>query len=81
MGVDRISEFGDRTSEGQAAGVYWTDFTAGSLARVYIYYITWPSVRIKIEITFIFRFHRQPIQLVVFVPVGLFSFLRHLLQV
>ena len=39
------------------------------------------SVRIKIGITFILRFHRNPIQLVVFVPVGLPSFLRHLLQV
>ena len=29
------------------------------------------SVRIKIGITFFFRFHRRPIQLVVFVPVGL----------
>jgi hypothetical protein len=38
------------------------------------------SFRIKIGITFIFRFHRRPIQLVVFVPVGLSSFL-HLLQV
>ena len=37
--------------------------------------------RIKIGITFIFVFHRRPIQLVVFVPVGLLSFLRHLLQV
>ena len=39
------------------------------------------SVRIKIGITFIFRFHRRPIQLVVFVPVGLSSFLRHPRQV
>jgi hypothetical protein len=31
------------------------------------------SVRIKIEITFIFRFHCHPIQLIVFVPVGLLS--------
>ena len=38
------------------------------------------SVRIKVGITFIFRFRRRPIQLVVFVPVGLSSFL-HLLQV
>ena len=29
------------------------------------------SVRIKIEITFFFRLHRRPIQLVVLVPVGL----------
>ena len=29
------------------------------------------SVKIKIEITFIFRLHRHPIQLVMFVPVGL----------
>ena len=36
------------------------------------------SVRIKIAIAFNFRF---PIQLVVFVPVGLSSFLRYLLQV
>ena len=36
---------------------------------------------IKIGITFIFRFHRHPIQLVVFVPVGLLLFLRHLRQV
>ena len=35
---------------------------------------------IKSGITFIFKFHRRPIQLVVFVPVGLSSFL-HLLQV
>ena len=31
------------------------------------------SVRIKIEITFIFRLHRRPIQLVLFVPVGLLT--------
>ena len=34
----------------------------------------------KIGIAFIFRFHRRPIQVVVFFPVGLSSFL-HLLQV
>ena len=34
MGVDGIGEVGDRASEGQAAGVYGTGFTAGSLARV-----------------------------------------------
>ena len=34
MGVERIDEVGDRASEGQAAGVYGTSFTAGSLARV-----------------------------------------------
>ena len=33
------------------------------------------SFRIKIEFTFIFRFHRHPIQLIVFVLVGLSSFL------
>jgi hypothetical protein len=37
-------------------------------------------VRINIGIAFIFRSHPGPIQLVVFVPVGLSSFL-HLLQV
>ena len=36
---------------------------------------------VKIGITFIFRFHRHPIQLVVFVPVGLSSFIRRLLWV
>ena len=34
--------------------------------------------RIKIGITFIFRFHRRPIQLAVFVPVDLSSICRHL---
>ena len=29
MGMDRISEVGDRASEGQAAGVYGAGFTAG----------------------------------------------------
>ena len=33
MGVDGIGEVGDRASEGQAAGVFGADFTAGSLAR------------------------------------------------
>jgi hypothetical protein len=33
MGVDMIGEVSDRASEGQAAGVYWAGFTAGSLAR------------------------------------------------
>ena len=37
--------------------------------------------RIKIEITFNIRLHRRPIQLVVFVPVGLSSICSHLLQV
>ena len=31
MGVDGIDEAGDRASEGQAAGVYRTGFTVGSL--------------------------------------------------
>ena len=39
------------------------------------------SVRIKIGITFIFRLYRRPIQLDMFVAVGLSSFLRHLRQV
>ena len=34
------------------------------------------SVGIKIGITFNFSFHRRPIQLLVFIPVGLSSFLR-----
>ena len=32
MDVDRRGEVGDRASEGQAAGVYWAGFTAGSMA-------------------------------------------------
>ena len=36
----------------------------------------WTIKDIKIGITFIFRFHCSPIQLVVFVPGGLSSFLR-----
>ena len=39
------------------------------------------SVRIKIGITFIFRFHRRPIQLVVFIPIGLSYLLRHRRQI
>ena len=35
------------------------------------------SVSIKIAITFIFRFHRRPIQLFVFVPISLSWFLHH----
>ena len=38
-------------------------------------------IQIKIGISFIFRIHRRPIQLFVFVPVGLSSFLWHLRQV
>ena len=34
MGMDRIGEVGDRTSEGQAAAVNGTEFTVGSLAMV-----------------------------------------------
>ena len=34
QGVDRISEVGDRASEGQDAGVYGARFTVESLARV-----------------------------------------------
>jgi hypothetical protein len=34
MGADRIGEVGDRASEGQAAGVYGSGFTTGSLERV-----------------------------------------------
>ena len=33
MGVDRIGKVGDQASEGQAAGVYGTGFTAWPLAR------------------------------------------------
>ena len=39
------------------------------------------SVRIKIGITFIFRFRRRPIQLVLFVPMYLSSICGLLLQV
>jgi hypothetical protein len=34
MGMDRIGELGDKTNEGQAAGMYGAGFTAGSLAKV-----------------------------------------------
>ena len=34
MGADRIGEFGDRSSEGQTAGMYGTGFTLESLLRV-----------------------------------------------
>jgi hypothetical protein len=34
MGVDRIGEVDDRASEGQAAGMYGTGFTAEPLAMV-----------------------------------------------
>ena len=34
MGMDTIGEVGDRASEGQAIGVYGTDFIVGSLGRV-----------------------------------------------
>ena len=34
MGVNRIGEVGDRVNEGQAAMVYGTGFTVGSLARI-----------------------------------------------
>ena len=34
MGVDTIGEVGDRTSEGQAAGMYGAGFTVGCLARI-----------------------------------------------
>ena len=34
MEVDKIGEVSDRVSEGQAAGVYGTGFTAGSLAKL-----------------------------------------------
>jgi hypothetical protein len=34
MGVDRMGWVGDRASEGQAAELYGTDFTVGSLARL-----------------------------------------------
>ena len=47
--------------------------------KIYIK-LTKKLVRIKIGITFISRFHLRPIQSVVFVPVGLSSFL-HLRQV
>ena len=33
MGVDGLSEIGDRASERQAVGVYGAGLTAGSLAR------------------------------------------------
>ena len=39
------------------------------------------ALKIKIEITFNLRLHRRPIQLVMFVPVGLPSFLRYRRQV
>jgi hypothetical protein len=37
MGVGRIVVVDDRASEGQTAGVYVTDFTAGSLAMVCVF--------------------------------------------
>ena len=52
---------------------------------VFKYHVSCTDVRIwdriKIEITFIFRFHRRPFQLVMFVSVGLLSICWHLLQV
>ena len=33
QGVDRIGEFCDRASEGQAAGMYGAGFTVGSLGK------------------------------------------------
>ena len=39
------------------------------------------ETRVNIGITFAFRFHRRRISLVLFVPVDLSSFLRHLLQI
>jgi hypothetical protein len=40
MDVDRVSEVGDRASEGQAAGVHGTDFT-NSIAKPYNQAITY----------------------------------------
>ena len=38
LGVDRIGDVGDRTSEGQAAGVYGTGFSSGLWqACIYVY--------------------------------------------
>ena len=34
MDVDRIGQVGDRANERQAAGVYGTGFTVGSMAKV-----------------------------------------------
>ena len=36
MDVDRVGEAGERTCEGQAARMYGTGFTAGSLGRVVV---------------------------------------------
>ena len=51
---------------------------------VFKYHVSCPdgtiSVRIKIRITFIFRFLRRPIPLIVLVPVGLSSLFWHLRQ-
>ena len=33
IGVDKVGEVGNRASEGQAAGVYGTGYTMGSLVR------------------------------------------------
>ena len=44
-------------------------------AHKFIHLISY-SFRIKIGITFIFRFYRRPIQIVVLFPIGLSSFLR-----
>jgi len=41
----------------------------------------WEDLRIKIEINFIFRFRRRPIQLVMLVPVGLSVRFSHRQQV
>jgi hypothetical protein len=47
MHVDMKGEAGDRASDGQAAGVYDNDFTAGSLKRVAARDRTW---RLGIEV-------------------------------
>jgi hypothetical protein len=56
------------------AFLYFCNIVGKSCWLLEVFSVSWTdgkiSVRIKIEIIFIFRFHRRPIQLVVFVPVG-----------
>ena len=51
MGVDRIGEVGGRASEGQAAGMYGTGFTAKFLAGVGARNRTWePGIEVDKEL-------------------------------
>ena len=84
---DRSSRLLLLTGRLQYDGIMWLALRSVTSINVDIFLSdplllsSYPIIKIKIGFTFIFRFHRRSIQIVLFFPVGLSSFSWHFKQV